>query len=116
MTKDDHLVRPVKRKRRFTDPELCALVAAVSKNLHVLTPRHRNVATLATKAAAWREVTDAVNAVSSVRRCMTEVRAKYRYFKFDTKKKRDWEKQLIQSKSERVFHYYSPKQLLVTFS
>ncbi|KAL2084408.1 hypothetical protein ACEWY4_019926 [Coilia grayii] len=93
-----------KRRPNFTDPELMAMVSAVSKQQDILSGEFnlnvgRTLEAKKLKARAWRDVTDAVNTVSHVHRYTAEVRRKYRYFKCDTKRKKDFEKKLLRGKS-----------------
>ncbi|KAG5271684.1 hypothetical protein AALO_G00182830 [Alosa alosa] len=109
-----------KRKRRpkFTDDELFALVSAVSENQDVLFGKfHLDIGRQARdlKTTAWQNVTDAVNSISDVQRSAVEVRTKYKYFKYDVTKKATNEKRHQEETdgylSKKIFYTPAEKAL-----
>lgn len=75
---------PKKRKERFTDQELHALVDTILKNMEQLFGR--KVANAAKKAAIWDEVVSSVNMQGNIQRTLPECRKKWDDYKRKVKK------------------------------
>lgn len=84
MEQDD---KSLKRKPRFTEKEVDALIAKVHQNSEVLFSRFSDTITNKKKKMAWGEVQTSVNATSVVPRSVDEVRKKWDDVKRLTKKR-----------------------------
>ncbi|XP_050700090.1 uncharacterized protein LOC126987271 [Eriocheir sinensis] len=73
------------RKPNFTEAEVLAMVTAIRERYDHLYGRS---ARYSTKAAAWSQVTEEVNAVGRAQRDIGEIRTKFKHYKSDVKKKR----------------------------
>lgn len=76
-----------KRRPNFSNEEVIALATAVKERQGILLCKFDNNVTAKTKAVQWQEVTDSVNVVSLVKRCVPEVRKKFYDLRTNLKKK-----------------------------
>lgn len=79
------------RRPNFSEEEIAAIVSSFNARAHILLPKHRgdgssdNSITNAMKSKAWREITDAVNAVGGKDRTIQEVKRKHKNYKSKTR-------------------------------